>query len=74
MKELHAAILFTVFHLPVYKTNILPFIQYGCEICRLSSKEYGLMVLEGKELRRIFDLRGRKQQKATENSIMSFVM
>jgi hypothetical protein len=29
----------------------------------ISRKDYGLMVLEGKKVRRIFDLRGRKKQK-----------
>lgn len=55
MQALHATVHFIVFHVPTCKTNMLPVISKGSFT---SGEEHGLMVVEGKVVRIIFDLRG----------------
>jgi hypothetical protein len=49
-----------MFHVLVYKTDIVPVILCGCEIWSLMSKEeIKLKVIESRVVMGIFDVRGR---------------
>jgi hypothetical protein len=51
-----------MFHLLICKSDIVPVILCGCEIWSVVSREeHRLRVCERREVRRIFDVRGRKE-------------
>ena len=55
-----ATIQFKMFHVLIYKTEIVPVILCGCEIWSLMSiEEIRLKVIESRVVRRIFDVCGR---------------
>ena len=57
-----ASIQFRMLHLLACKSDTVPVILCGCEIwCVVSREEHRLRVCERREVRRIFDVRGRKE-------------
>jgi len=58
----------------ICKTDIVPVILCGCEIwCLVSREEHRLRVCESRVVRRIFDMRGRNEQRDTEEFVVSFM-
>ena len=62
MHAILATFQFRMLHLPNCKTDIVPVILCGCEIrCLVLREEHRLKVCESRVVRRIFDVRVRKE-------------
>jgi len=62
-----------VFHVLIYETDIVPIIFCGCEIWSLTSRELRVGGFESRMVRRMLDVRARKEQRDVEDTVGSFM-